>query len=92
LVQRRGELMAAASGGGMLAVVGLEPARVVEVLAASGCTQVDVANDNSPRQVVLAGPRAALDEAAALLNQRPNTATRRYRNTKPRSTWRGSPA
>jgi malonyl CoA-acyl carrier protein transacylase len=62
LVKRRGELMAAARGGGMAAVVGLDEASVREVLRAAGLVSLDVANLNSPRQIVLSGRR---DEVVA---------------------------
>jgi malonyl CoA-acyl carrier protein transacylase len=60
LVAARGNLMqqaAEASDGGMMAVRGARAD--VEPLVRG--TSVAVANDNSPRQVVLAGPAAALD-------------------------------
>ncbi|GAA2545688.1 MULTISPECIES: ACP S-malonyltransferase [Streptomyces] len=60
MVVRRGELMAQARGGGMLAVVGLPLERITAVLAAEGATDVDVANLNSRAQVVLSGPRDSL--------------------------------
>ncbi|MBB5953779.1 trans-AT polyketide synthase/acyltransferase/oxidoreductase domain-containing protein [Saccharothrix tamanrassetensis] len=53
LVVRRGELMGAATGGGMLAVLGLPLERVEAVLAS--VDGVDLANHNLPDQVVLAG-------------------------------------
>ncbi|MFI6182316.1 ACP S-malonyltransferase [Nonomuraea sp. NPDC051191] len=58
LVKRRGELMSAAGGGAMAAVLGADPERLEELLAGTG---VDVANYNSPEQVVLAGPKDELD-------------------------------
>lgn len=66
LVALRGRLMeeaARAHPGGMLAVLKL-PTGVVERLAKeAGCT---VANYNSPSQVVLSGPREALERARRL--------------------------
>jgi len=61
LVAERGQLMAAASGGGMSAVVGLPPRRAAEVLAEH--PELDMANYNSYEQVVVAGPGEALDRA-----------------------------
>lgn len=65
LVAARGRLMQegaeAAGDGGMAAVLGDGRETVRAVAAAHGLT---VANDNSPAQVVLSGPRAALDAAA----------------------------
>ncbi|MFY0524641.1 ACP S-malonyltransferase [Archangium gephyra] len=64
LVRRRGELMAQAREGGMAAVVGLSPERIQEVLTRMGVDTVDLANDNSPTQQVLSGPRVDLERAA----------------------------
>jgi malonyl CoA-acyl carrier protein transacylase len=64
LVQRRGSLMGEASGGGMAAVVGADIETIRAMLADSGETAVDVANHNSPRQAVLAGPVDALERVA----------------------------
>ncbi|MEU2684793.1 MULTISPECIES: ACP S-malonyltransferase [Streptomyces] len=69
LVQRRGELMARCTGGGMLAVVGLSLAEASEMLERYGAGAVDVANHNSGTQVVLAGPLDALGEVAARLKE-----------------------
>jgi malonyl CoA-acyl carrier protein transacylase len=64
LVRRRGELMGRVRGGGMAAVIGLEPARIEAILAASEAgRRLDVANFNSDEQTVLAGP---LDDLAAV--------------------------
>jgi trans-AT polyketide synthase/acyltransferase/oxidoreductase domain-containing protein len=63
LVARRGALMAAATGGGMIAVIGLSPARIRKVLEGPGLGSIDVANFNSYEQTVLAGPREDLDKA-----------------------------
>jgi malonyl CoA-acyl carrier protein transacylase len=66
LVRRRGELMGQVSGGGMAAVVGLEPRRIEEVLAASEAgRRLDVANFNSFDQTVIAGPKDDLAAAKA---------------------------
>lgn len=67
IVQRRGQLMAEASGGGMVAVVGLSPDQVREVLESAPKSEnenraVDMANLNSPTQVVLSGPVERLRE------------------------------
>ncbi|MFC9912500.1 ACP S-malonyltransferase [Streptomyces sp. NPDC127197] len=67
LVQRRGELMGRAGGGGMLAVLGADPDRIHEVLQRSGIDDVDAANRNSASQVVLAGPQESLRRAAQAL-------------------------
>ncbi|NEC15238.1 ACP S-malonyltransferase [Streptomyces sp. SID8014] len=69
LTRHRGELMARAAPGSMLAVLGLPLAEVAKALERHGAAAVDIANHNSATQVVLAGPREALDEVAARLKE-----------------------
>jgi malonyl CoA-acyl carrier protein transacylase len=61
LVAKRGEIMAKVTGGGMAAVIGLEPRRIKEVLSEIGSEDVDLANFNSPGQTVLSGPSASME-------------------------------
>ncbi len=62
IVKERGRLMSLVGGGGMAAVVGLEPGRIREILGASAAGRlVDVANFNTFDQTVIAGPKDALD-------------------------------
>ena len=64
LVRRRGDIMGRVSGGGMSAVVALEPARIEDVLASTDAgRRLDVANFNSFEQTVIAGP---LEDLAAV--------------------------
>lgn len=66
-VGTRAEAMEAAGKafpGTMAAVIGLDLATVEDLARRSG---VEVANDNAPGQVVLAGPEEALAEAAGLV-------------------------
>jgi malonyl CoA-acyl carrier protein transacylase len=58
LVKKRGELMSEACEGRMAAVVGLTEAEVQAVLDDEGFTAIDIANLNSPKQVVISGPNA----------------------------------
>jgi [acyl-carrier-protein] S-malonyltransferase len=69
LVARRGELMAAqGTTGGMAAVVGLDRAAITAVIdAAARPTDLVIANDNAPGQVVVSGTDAALDAVGPLL-------------------------
>jgi [acyl-carrier-protein] S-malonyltransferase len=67
LVAARGRLMQEARGGGMLAVRVRERAPVEEVAAA---TDLTIANDNAPDQLVLSGSLEALDQAEELLRER----------------------
>jgi [acyl-carrier-protein] S-malonyltransferase len=74
LVRRRGELMQAAdladggssspAPGGMAAVLGLDADAVARALAGSDLV---VANDNAPGQIVISGPRDALARAGDAL-------------------------
>lgn len=66
LVKKRGELMGAASGGGMAAVLGVPAAQLRAMLDEQGLAQVDVANLNTPTQTVIAGDKDALAAAAEL--------------------------
>ena len=48
--------MSKVSGGGMAAVIGLDRDSIKKVLDESGNDQVDLANFNSPSQIVISGP------------------------------------
>lgn len=62
IVKERGRLMSLVGVGGMAAVVGLDPERIREILAASDAGRlVDVANFNTFDQTVIAGPKDALE-------------------------------
>jgi [acyl-carrier-protein] S-malonyltransferase len=65
LVARRAELMAEhAAEGGMAAVLGLDRAAVAEVVeAVARPTELVVANDNAPGQVVISGDHDAIHRA-----------------------------
>ncbi|WP_268977388.1 ACP S-malonyltransferase [Streptomyces mexicanus] len=67
LVRRRAELMAGVTGGAMVAVVGMDSARVETTLRTAGFNLVHVANRNSDRQVTVAGDRRQLALAAKAL-------------------------
>lgn len=69
LVLERGKLMAAATAGEMSAVLGLEPAAVVDICAEAARqagSVVVVANDNAPGQVVISGTPEGIAAATAL--------------------------
>jgi malonyl CoA-acyl carrier protein transacylase len=57
LVAKRGEIMSKVQGGGMAAVLGMEPEVISQTLADSGLSTIDVANFNSPKQTVLSGAK-----------------------------------
>ena len=60
LVKARGELMSAATGGGMAAVLGLDEAQVGAVLERHAGGEVFGANYNTPQQIVISGRYAAV--------------------------------
>jgi trans-AT polyketide synthase/acyltransferase/oxidoreductase domain-containing protein len=66
LVQRRGQLMSEARGGGMAAVIGLDEDRIAAVLTEHGLSEIDIANYNAPSQFVVSGLRQHLDRARAV--------------------------
>lgn len=66
LVQKRGALMAEATGGGMAAVLGLEAVQVDEVIRRHGLTDIFAANVNTPKQIVVSGKREAVVAAEPL--------------------------
>jgi trans-AT polyketide synthase, acyltransferase and oxidoreductase domains len=65
LVRERSRLMAEATGGAMAATVGLTGDAVRGVLADHGFGELDVANENSPEQFILSGPRELITSAEA---------------------------
>src|SRR5215813_13338065 len=56
LVKKRGELMSQARNGGMGAVIGLSADAIAKLIRENGLASIDVANFNSPSQIVLSGP------------------------------------
>lgn len=60
MVSKRGEIMAKVSGGGMAAVIGLDIEIIRSTLLNSGASQVDLANFNSPGQIVISGPASEI--------------------------------
>lgn len=62
LVAKRGELMQAMEGGSMLAVIGSNIDSVQDILMAEEFFDVDIANFNSPSQLVLSGPQASIEK------------------------------
>src|SRR5215510_14092967 len=56
LVKKRGELMSQARNGAMAAVIGLSADAIAKLIRENGLASIDVANFNSPSQIVLSGP------------------------------------
>ncbi len=63
IVQKRGELMFSIGNTGMAAIVGADYKEVKEILAAN-FPDIDIANVNTPSQMVISGPLDSLDKAA----------------------------
>lgn len=66
LVQRRGELMAQAKGGGMAAVIGLSEEKIQRILDENGLNTLVIANYNSPSQIVISGKREDIERAESI--------------------------
>jgi trans-AT polyketide synthase/acyltransferase/oxidoreductase domain-containing protein len=69
MVRRRGELMAQAREGGMAAVIGLTEEQVGEVIRREGLSNVDLANLNTPTQIVISGPADDIERAGPLFEK-----------------------
>ncbi len=69
LVQKRGQLMSQVSGGGMAAVLNSTPEQIEAVLKENGLTNVELANFNTPTQVVISGLKAEVTAAQPLLQK-----------------------
>lgn len=57
LVKERGRLMSEAKEGGMAAILGLSVDKIEEVLSAEAYSGLDIANFNTPSQIVISGPK-----------------------------------
>jgi malonyl CoA-acyl carrier protein transacylase len=55
LVKKRGELMSRVTGGGMAAIIGLNEEQVGEILNENQLNAIDIANYNTPYQIVISG-------------------------------------
>ncbi|MCP4711340.1 MAG: PfaD family polyunsaturated fatty acid/polyketide biosynthesis protein, partial [Planctomycetes bacterium] len=69
LVQKRGELMGQTSGGGMAAVLSLSVEFIQDLLNKNKLTNIDLANFNTPTQIVISGLKEDIQLAVALLEE-----------------------
>lgn len=69
LVRKRGEIMGAAQGGTMAAVLGMDEPAVRALLADHGLDNIDLANFNAPTQFVISGPVDSVGKVATLCAQ-----------------------
>jgi trans-AT polyketide synthase/acyltransferase/oxidoreductase domain-containing protein len=68
LVKKRGELMAEVQDGGMAAVIGLSDDKIEEILRNSIDT-IDIANYNTPAQVVISGKKKSIEDAQQIFEK-----------------------
>lgn len=69
LVQKRGELMSQASGGGMAAIIGLSGEKVDAIIRERNLNTISIANYNGLSQIVISGPRKDIDSARTLFEE-----------------------
>ncbi len=69
LVKKRGELMSQATGGGMAAIVNSNEAEIRQKLQDNGLHNVDLANFNSPSQIVISGLKEEIEQAQHVFQQ-----------------------
>lgn len=67
LVKKRGEVMSKTRGGGMAAVIGLEPEKIKSIFEKSSIDSIDIANYNSPSQTVISGPKDDIEKVSVIL-------------------------
>lgn len=67
LVQKRGELMGQAKNGAMAAVIGLSADRIAALRDQNGLHSLDIANHNSPTQIVISGPVSDIERAGPIM-------------------------
>lgn len=63
LVQRRGELMSQAANGAMAAILKCDEPTLKNILKQNHLHAIDIANYNSPNQIVLSGPLSDIKQA-----------------------------
>lgn len=64
MVQKRGALMSKVSGGGMAASIGCDAEKVSNILKQNNLGDIEIANYNSPKQLVISGRREDVFDAA----------------------------
>lgn len=66
LVQKRGQLMGQVRGGAMAAILNASREEIETTLLRNGLTNVDLANYNTPSQIVISGPEHEIAQAEPL--------------------------
>ena len=66
LVRRRGELMSRAANGGMAAILNASKDEIESILKRNGLRNIDLANYNTPSQIVISGQLEEITQAQSL--------------------------
>jgi malonyl CoA-acyl carrier protein transacylase len=69
LVKRRGELMSQAVDGGMAAILNASKAQIEDILHRNGLSNIDLANYNTPSQIVISGAMDEIEKAQTLFTE-----------------------
>ncbi len=69
LVQKRGDLMSKAKPGGMAAVMRMDEEKIGAILKDKGLDAIDIANFNSPDQIVISGPKQEIERAQPIFEE-----------------------
>ncbi|NQZ12810.1 MAG: ACP S-malonyltransferase [Algicola sp.] len=69
LVHKRADLMAQATQGAMAAIIALDAAQISRVLTSEGFDSIDIANYNSPSQIVISGTTTQIEAALVPLKK-----------------------
>ncbi len=72
LVKKRGELMSQAKNGGMAAIINSSEKQIQEILKEANLTTIDIANHNSPNQIVISGLKEDVNKSQPFF-QKANT-------------------
>lgn len=69
LVKKRGELMSQANSGAMAAILNATEQEIAEILSENGLDQIDLANFNTQKQIVISGCKTQLEQAKTLFSR-----------------------
>lgn len=69
IVKKRAELMSIVNDGSMMAVIGYEAFKAIDILRENDLLSLDLANVNTPQQVVLSGLKIDISSAKILLEK-----------------------
>ena len=61
--------MVKVTGGGMAAVIGMQPDKIKQVLKDASFETIDIANYNSPKQTVISGRKEDIDAVKTVFEE-----------------------